>query len=163
MKKYPRVGKYKVKNKEKYVGNLHECEHRSGWEHAYMKYLANNPAVLEWGSETIKIPYYKPVEKRSRRYFVDFYAKVRNAEGEIKKYIIEVKPLSQCRPPKKRNKITIKYKNDLKTYICNQSKWKAARKWAEKRGMEFVILTEKELDIPSKSYKYKRNGSNTTQ
>jgi hypothetical protein len=40
----------------------------------------------------------------------------------------------------------------------NQAKWKAARKWAEKRGMEFVILTEKELDIPSKSYKYKRNG-----
>jgi hypothetical protein len=41
----------------------------------------------------------------------------------------------------------------------NQSKWKAARKWAEKRGMEFIILTEKELDIPSKSYKYKRNGT----
>jgi hypothetical protein len=41
----------------------------------------------------------------------------------------------------------------------NQSKWKAARKWAEKRGMEFVVLTEKELDIPSKSYKYKRNGT----
>jgi hypothetical protein len=44
----------------------------------------------------------------------------------------------------------------------NQSKWKAARKWAEKRGMEFIILTEKELDIPSKSYKYKRNGTRTT-
>jgi len=44
----------------------------------------------------------------------------------------------------------------------NQAKWKAARKWAEKRGMEFVILTEKELDIPTKSYKYKRNGNNTT-
>jgi hypothetical protein len=93
---------------------------------------------------------------------VDFYAKVKNAEGEIKKYIIEVKPASQCKPPKKRKKITIKYKSDLKTYIRNQSKWKAARKWAEKRGMEFVILTEKELDIPSKSYKYKRNGTRTT-
>jgi hypothetical protein len=28
--------------------------------------------------------------------------------------------------------------------------------------MEFVILTEKELDIPSKSYKYKRNGNTTS-
>jgi len=43
----------------------------------------------------------------------------------------------------------------------NQAKWKAARKWAEKRGMEFIILTEKELDIPQKSYKYKRNGNVT--
>ena len=46
--------------------------------------------------------------------------------------------------------------------MVNQSKFKAARKWAEKRGMQFVILTEKELDIPSRPYKYKKNG-NTRQ
>jgi hypothetical protein len=41
----------------------------------------------------------------------------------------------------------------------NQSKFKAARKWAEKRGMEFIILTEKELDIPKNPYKYKKHGN----
>ena len=66
---------------------------------------------------------------------------------------------TEVKKTKKKKRITIKYKSDLKTYIRNQSKWKAARKWAEKRGMEFIILTEKELDIPTKSYKYKRNGN----
>ena len=155
------IGRYKVHNKAKYVADLQEVIYRSSWELKYMKYLDRHPSVLEWASENVIIPYYNQIEKKTRRYFVDFYAKVQNAEGEIKKYIIEVKPLSQCKPPKKRKRISIKYKNDLKRFIMNQAKWKAARKWAEKRGMEFIILTEKELDIPSKSYKYKRNGNNS--
>ena len=35
----------------------------------------------------------------------------------------------------------------------NQAKWKAARKWAEKRDMEFIILTEKELGIKTKKHR----------
>ena len=35
----------------------------------------------------------------------------------------------------------------------NQAKWKAARKWAENRGWEFVIITEKELGIKTKKSK----------
>lgn len=148
MKKYPRVGKYKVKNKEKYVGNLHECEYRSSWELRYMKYLdCRAPNVIEWGSENIVIPYYNPVEKKTRRYFVDFYVKVKSTNGEIKKYIIEIKPHSQCLPPKKPKRASNKYKNSLRAYVRNQCKWKAARKWAEKRDWEFIVITEKELGI----------------
>ncbi len=157
------VGKYKVRNKEKYVANLQEVTYRSTWELKYMKYLDRQPNILEWASENVIIPYYNPIEKKTRRYFVDFYVKIQNPEGEIKKYIIEVKPASQCRPPKRKKRISIKYKNDLRTYIRNQSKWKAARKWAEKRDMQFVILTEKELDIPQKSYKYNKNGHYNTK
>ena len=124
-----------------------------------MKYLDKHPSVIEWASENVIIPYYNQIEKKTRRYFVDFYVKTQNPEGLIKKFIIEVKPASQCRPPKQRKRISTKYKNDLKRFITNQSKWKAARKWAEKRGMEFVILTEKELDIPKNPYKYKNNGN----
>ena len=153
------VGKYKVHNKAKYVADLQEVVYRSSWELKYMKYLDRQPNVLEWASEKDIIPYYNPIEKKTRRYFVDFYVKIQNPEGVIKKFIIEVKPASQCRPPKQRKRISTKYKNDLKRFITNQSKWKAARKWAEKRGMEFVILTEKELDIPKNPYKYKNNGN----
>ena len=32
----------------------------------------------------------------------------------------------------------------------NQAKFKAARKWADKRGWEFIILTEKDLGIKTK-------------
>ena len=76
-----------------------------------------------------------------------FYVKVRTTTGEYKKYIVEVKPADQCKPPKKPKKQTQGYIKKLKSYIMNQAKWKAARKWAEKRGWEFVIITEKELGI----------------
>ena len=112
-----------------------------------MKYLDNNPKVLEWGSENIVIPYYNPVEKKTRRYFVDFYVKVLSKDGTMKKYIIEIKPKSQCVPPKKPKRKSTKYRNELKAYVRNQSKWRAAKKWAEKRDWEFIVLTEKELGI----------------
>ena len=147
MNKYPRVGKYKIKNKEKYVANLQECEYRSTWEKKYMKYLDNNPNVLEWASENIIIPYYNPVEKKTRRYFVDFYVKVLAKDGSIKKYIIEIKPYSQCNPPKKPKRASNKYRNDLRAYVRNQAKWKAAKRWANMRNWEFIVITEKELGI----------------
>ena len=153
MKKYPKVGRYIVQNKEKYVANLQECHYRSGWELKYMKYLDTHPNVIEWGSENVIIPYYSPVEKKTRRYFVDFYAKVKSKTGEYRKFIIEVKPADQCKPPKKPKKQTQGYIKKLKAYVMNQAKWKAARKWAEKRGYEFVIITEKELGIKTKKSK----------
>jgi len=147
MKKYPKVGKYKVKNKEKYVGNLQECEHRSGWELIYMKYLDNNPFVLEWGSETIRIPYYNPVEKKTRKYLVDFYVKVRDKHSKVQKYIIEIKPSNQCFPPKEPVRKTKGYREAVMAYMVNQAKWRAAYLYAEKRDWKFVVITEKELGI----------------
>jgi hypothetical protein len=112
-----------------------------------MKYLDKQPNVLEWASENVIIPYYNPVEKKTRRYIVDFYVKVRTTEGFIKKYIIEIKPLNQCNPPKKQKRTSNGYRSALKAYIRNQSKWKAAKKWADRRGWEFIVITEKELGI----------------
>ncbi|SVA13751.1 uncharacterized protein METZ01_LOCUS66605 [marine metagenome] len=150
MKKYPRVGRYVIQNKEKYVANLQECEYRSSWELKYMKYLDRHPNVVEWGSENVILPYYNPIEKKYRRYFVDFYVKVKTTTGEYKKYIVEVKPAIQCKPPVKPKKQTQAYIKKLKVYIMNQAKFKAARKWADKRGWEFIILTEKDLGIKTK-------------
>ena len=112
-----------------------------------MKYLDGNPNVIEWGSETIVVPYYHPIDKRTRRYFVDFYVKVMTRSGRPKKYIIEIKPYNQCFPPKKPKRQTVTYKNKIKTYVMNQAKWKAAKRYAEKRDWEFVVITEKELGI----------------
>ena len=36
---------------------------------------------------------------------------------------------------------------EQKTYVKNKAKWEAAEKWAKKKGIEFKILTEKELGI----------------
>ena len=48
-------GKYAVKNPEKYMGKRIPT-YRSSWEFAFMNFCDNNPAVLNWTSESVKIP-----------------------------------------------------------------------------------------------------------
>ena len=43
-------------------------------------------------------------------------------------------------------KAAMRYQNELITYYINQSKWKAAKEFASKRNLQFIVLTEKELD-----------------
>ena len=61
---------------------------------------------------------------------------------------IEIKPSKQTVPPvvkKSKKRSTMLY--EQKTYVKNRAKWDAAEKWAKKKGVEFKILTEKELGI----------------
>lgn len=112
-----------------------------------MLWCDNNDNVLEWGSEEIVIPYISPVDRKVHRYFPDFYVRARTRDGRIQKYIIEVKPKSQCAEPKRQKKVTRKYLTEVTTYAVNQAKWKAAREYCADRRMEFLILTEVELKI----------------
>ena len=107
-----------------------------------MVYCDNNPAILEWGSEEVIIPYISPLDGRRHRYFPDFYIKVRQADGSTKKIIIEVKPKKQCGPPPIPKKKTKRFINEVRTWGVNKAKWEAAIEWCNDRGMEFKILTE---------------------
>jgi hypothetical protein len=138
-------GKFYPKNPHKYKGDINNIVWRSTWERRLMKFLDENDNVLEYGSEEIVVPYYSPVDGRPHRYFVDFYVKLRDKNGDIKVYIVEVKPFSQTQPPKKRSKMTPAYMKECQTYAVNQAKWDAARKFAEHNGIEFIVLTEKQL------------------
>ena len=103
---------------------------------------------MEWGSEEFFIKYFDPVTNRVRRYFPDFIIKVREQSGEIKKYVIEVKPKRQTVPPVQTSKKrTRTYITEVKTYATNEAKWKAAREFCEDRMMEFKIITEDHLGI----------------
>ena len=67
-------------------------------------------------------------------------------EGDnIKKYLIEIKPDAQTRPPVFPGKQTKRYLTESLTYVKNQSKWQAAEQYAKDRGWKFIILTEKHL------------------
>ena len=55
-----------------------------------MVFCDNNPNILQWGSEEIIIPYRAIPDGKVRRYFPDFYIKVREKSGKVTKYIIEV-------------------------------------------------------------------------
>jgi mannose-6-phosphate isomerase class I len=112
-----------------------------------MVWCDKNENVMEWGSEEIVIPYISPVDNRIHRYFPDFYVKARTKADRVKKYIIEVKPKAQCLPPKRQRKVTKSYLTEVKTFGVNQAKWKAAKEYCKDRRMEFLILTEKELNV----------------
>ena len=70
---------------------------------------------------------------------------------EKKKFIIEVKPKYQCKPPTKEPKRkTKKWLNEVRTWVINEAKWKYANEFCLDNGMEFKILTEDHLNIKYK-------------
>ena len=140
-------GRYQPNNPLKYKGNFRNIIYRSLRELKFMKYCDSNQNILEWGSEEVFLPYRSPLDNRIHRYFPDFYIKVKENTGKIKKYIIEVKPKKQCIKPKPQKKKTRSYIYEVREYAKNQAKWKAARNYCLDRGLEFKILTEDELGI----------------
>ena len=140
-------GRYFPTNPKKYKGNPNQIIYRSLWERKVMVYCDKNDAIIEWGSEEVIVPYISPWDGKLHRYFPDFYMKVRQADGSTKKFIIEVKPKSQCKQPVKNPKRrTTKWFNEVKTFAINQAKWKSAREFCEDKGMEFKIFTEDHIN-----------------
>lgn len=139
---YPKPVKYKVRNTEKYIGNINNVIARSGLELKFFYFFDNNPNIVKFSSEEIVVPYMNPFDNKVHRYIVDFYVKTKNGD----KFLVEIKPHSQCLEPKKtkgkREKTLI---NEQITYQINQSKWKFAKAFAEKQGMKFIVMTEKDL------------------
>ena len=140
-------GRYNPVNPNKYKGNSQNIIYRSLWERKFMVYCDTNDKVLEWGSEEIIIPYISPWDGKKHRYFPDFYIKVKQSSGNIKKFIIEVKPKKQTRPPKPVERKTKRWIKEVRTFGINEAKWKHATKWCKDNDMEFKILTEEELGI----------------
>jgi len=142
MRKKWRQGIFTPKNQEKFIGT--RATYRSGLELKFFRFCDQNPNVIKWGSENIIVPYRSPLDNRLHRYYVDNYIAIREGK-EITKYLVEIKPSKQTKPPqtKYRKKQHLIY--EQKQYITNQAKWKAAKQYCKKRGYTFIILTEKEL------------------
>lgn len=142
-------GRYRVNNTHKYRGDFNDVIYRSSWELKFMKWCDTTPSVLEWGSETVIIPYRSPVDNKIHRYFVDFYIKVKNKDNKIVKYLIEIKPEKYTKPPSIPKRKTKKFIEEVFQYGTNQAKWKAANEFCEDRNMKFLVLTEQDLGIPT--------------
>ena len=141
-------GYFRPQNPQKYIGDPNNIVYRSGWELKFMKWCDRNENILEYGSEEFFIPYFDPTTNRVRRYFPDFIIKVREQSGEVKKYVIEIKPKRQTIPPVQTSKKkTRTFINEVKTYTVNEAKWKAAREFCADRMIEFRIITEDQLGI----------------
>ena len=140
-------GRYRPSNPKKYKGDSSNIIYRSLWERKFMVYCDNQTKILEWGSEEIALPYRSPVDNKIHRYFPDFYIKVQENTGRIKRYLIEVKPHKQTQKPKKPKRQTKNYLREVYEYAKNQAKWKAATEFCEDRLWEFKVMTENELGI----------------
>jgi len=141
----PYSGRYRPTNSKKYRGDIDKIYYRSSWERRFMVYCDRNDKIIEWGSEEVIIPYRSPIDGKIHRYFPDFYIKVKQQNGSVKKMLIEIKPYIQTQPPKIPKKKTSKFLNEVKTWGINQAKWKAANEFCLDRQMDFKILTEHEL------------------
>ena len=136
-------GKYRPKNPNKYKGDPTNVIYRSSWERRFMVYCDTNPAVIQWGSEEMIVPYKSPIDGKYHRYFPDFYLKYRDKDTNIRQLIVEFKPKRYTKPPVKNpTRKTQKWKNEVLEYVKNNAKWEAAKAWTKKRGMDFTILTE---------------------
>ncbi len=151
-------GWYKITNAHKFIKPLNEymnstikrddgtyIQYKSGLERIAFCYADLNPKVKYFSIEPFCIPYIKPTDNKPHRYFIDLF--VEFVTGQ--KFIVEVKSFGETIPPVKPRAVTarsiIHYKQAVETYLVNQAKWESAKKFAESRGMMFIILTENEL------------------
>lgn len=134
----PRI--FRPKHPEKYVGDVNNIVARSGLELRYMNYFDSNPNVKRWMSEEIYIPYISPVDGKRHRYFVDLM--VETIDGKV--FAIEIKPNSKKFPPKQ-GKNKKRYLMECAEYAINQAKWAAAEKYFSEKGIQFIVVGEKEI------------------
>jgi len=140
-------GKFSPKNPQKYIGDPNNIVYRSSWECKVMDWLDRNDDIISWASEELIVPYKSPVDNRFHRYFPDFLVKIRTKDGQLKTWMIEIKPKKQTREPQKPKRITKQYINEVVTWGVNQSKWKSATEYCLDRGWEFKIMTEDHLGL----------------
>ena len=137
-----RQGVFIPVNKDKFIGS--KAFYRSGLELKFMRFCDNNSNVVMWGSENVIVPYISPIDGRVHKYFVDNFVAIKEGNS-IKKYLVEIKPHKQTSPPttKYKKKEHLLYEQSM--FVVNQAKWQAAREFCKKKGLEFLILTEKEI------------------
>jgi hypothetical protein len=137
MAKYAQ-GKYQVKNVDKYMGKRLPS-YRSSWEFAFMSFCDNNPAVLNWTSESIKIPYFNPVSGKNTIYVPDFLIVYVDANQRKHTELVEIKPSTETTMESARS-----YRDKLMVAM-NMAKWAAADSWARANNMRFRVVTEYDI------------------
>lgn len=111
---------------------------RSGLELQFIEYCENSSNIIKWASEPIKIKYYNRLLKREQNYYPDYI--IESVDGT--RYIVEIKPYDQTVKPSATDNRWLK-----ETWITNVDKWKAAKEFAERHNMKFIIITEKFFNV----------------
>jgi hypothetical protein len=157
-------GNYVPKNKDKVLklntqGGVY---YRSSWEKKIMYWLDNKKEIIKWGAECLRIPYQMThfdngdMRVKEHSYYPDFYYEMRNSDGVLKQVVVEVKPMKEYKMvqllkegklevPEKGIKKLKSFEYDLKMAYKNKNKWETMIRWCDKKGYDFIIITEEHL------------------
>ncbi len=152
-----RRGFYQVKNIEKCLnkGSNFVLNYKSNLERMFMKFLDESDFVLKWGYEIEEIEYFNILDRQKHNYIVDFkvYFKDDGSESGYRVVLFEIKSKKEKAISEKirginegtyNRKIKIS-DEEFKTGLINDSKWKFASEWAKRKGWEFVVLNEEDV------------------
>lgn len=137
MSKYAQ-GIFVPKYPEKYVGRG-SIRYRSSWEYAFCQMCDNHPAIINWASESVRIPYINPLTGKSTFYVPDFFIVYQDKDGQNHAEVVEVKPSKEMTFENARSQ------RDKLAVIVNHAKWTAAYEWAKRNGIRFRIVSENEI------------------
>lgn len=137
MSKYAQ-GKYTVKNPEKYIGKRAPT-YRSSWEMTFCAFCDNNPAIINWASEAVQIPYFNPVSGKQTIYVPDFLIVYEDARQRKHTELIEIKPSKEVTMENASS-----YRDKLMVAI-NMAKWAAADAWCKANNIRFRVVTEYDI------------------
>jgi hypothetical protein len=132
-------------NPEKYVGDVSNIIYRSSWEKIVCGWFDTNSSIVCWNSESLIIPYFSTLDNKMHKYHVDFMAKIKDRDGVMKTYVLEIKPEKEMLMPTTRVKKRLLL--EMETYTRNQCKWAAAKIYCESRGCTFLVLNEYDIGI----------------
>ena len=130
-------GVYVPTNPGKYKGAKNPT-YRSSWEKRFMVFCDLNENILEWASESHRIPYVNPITGVKTNYVPDFLIVYKDKYNQIKTEMIEIKPQSQIPGHAKSN-------YDKAMAIINESKWKSAKTFCDQLNIGFRIITENQI------------------
>ena len=132
-------GRYTLKNPDKYAGTKKPI-YRSSWEHTFMTFCDNNPAVIGWASEAVRIPYKNPLTGKQSSYVPDFFVQYQDKNGKRRSELVEIKPSNQSTMEG-----AGKSRNRQMAVVQNMAKWEAATRWCKQKGIRFRVVTENDL------------------
>jgi len=108
------------------------------------------------------VPYFSQIDNRHHKYVTDFLIVTKNRNGDVERWLIEIKPacqvpqLNECGqiifPELNRKKKLTQKRIDAWQERCNvlrrnHEKWTEARKWAKLHGYKWKVVTQEELGL----------------
>ncbi len=147
---------YHLIHPEKYLGTT-KLVCKSSWEYKFFYLCDLNQNIVSWAYEGTTVPYFNPIKGKYTLYKPDIFCNIRQPNGELKAFLIEIKPLKMTLPPtppkvpstkspytmKKFETAMRRYEINKYNYAVNQSKWEQAKHWCLKHNITFLLVTEK--------------------